>query len=322
MHISLSIPAEFTVTNHGYGVISQQIVASLQRLGHRVTFRDPTAPVELCIGQPYHWIWSSRDSHKIGLVAWESTVIPDKWKKRIGSCDELWTPSPVIAEWFEAEGYPAKVYEHGVDAEMWRPKLRNRYDSVKFLHIGEPAPRKGGQMVYDAFTELFGSDPSARLTIKSFGRHSIKQPSNHKPDRENVRVIREEVPEESLVRIVHGHDVLVYPSFGEGFGLIPLQAMATGMPVVCTEAWAPYRDLLIPDLRVKSTLGRSPWSFHTGKMFHPDKDDLRSRMKFAYDNIGSLAPQAYKLSPFVTKRYDWDRLTEKAFAPVVERFES
>jgi glycogen synthase len=39
-------------------------------------------------------------------------------------------------------------------------------------------------------------------------------------------VIHEGVPQESLVRLVAGADLLVQPSFHEGFGLPPLEAMA------------------------------------------------------------------------------------------------
>ncbi len=33
----------------------------------------------------------------------------------------------------------------------------NLNDVFRFLHVGEPAPRKGGQNVLDAFTKLFGN---------------------------------------------------------------------------------------------------------------------------------------------------------------------
>lgn len=325
MKISLTIPEEFTVTNHGYGIISQQIVHTLQRLGHTVPWKDPSAQVELAIGQPYNWVWSSRDSYKIGLAAWESTKIPRTWRPGLHMVDELWTPSPVIADVFKAEGYPAKVYEHGVGEEWIGSKRRSRDGKpIRFLHIGEPAPRKGGQLTYDVFKELFGNSDKATLTIKAFSQNTIRGKNNAHIFKEsrNVKVITEIMEEEALVDLVKRHDVLVYPSYGEGFGLIPLQAMATGMPVICTEAWAPYKQYLLPQLRVDSRLADSPWSIHTGQMWHPDRDSLARAMQHAADEFPAMAAAAYDIGKYIPNRYNWERLTEKAFAPIVNMIES
>jgi glycosyltransferase involved in cell wall biosynthesis len=325
MKISLSIPEQNTITTHGYGVASYGIVRSLQRLGHEVPFQDSTAPVELNFSQPYLWQWTSKSSYKIGMVAWESTKIPANWKPGLKTCDELWTPSPLMAEWFKAQGYPAKVYEHGVDSSVWTPRKRHRKAGpVKFLHIGEPAPRKGGQMTYDAFKELFADDDArATLTIKGFGSSRIRGTNNAHPWKEtrNVKVITEEYDEYQMVDLIHRHDVLVYPSYGEGFGLIPLQALATGMPVILSQGWAPYENVTLPELRVGTKLGPSPWpSMHPGNMFHPDAPQLEHAMAAAVNGIDEFAKQSFGRIPYIQKRWDWDRLTEKAFAPIVEKF--
>lgn len=325
MKISLSIPEEFTITNHGYGVISQQIVASLQRLGYHVPFRDASAPVELNIGQPYLWQWSSPDSYKIGLVAWESTDIPAKWRNDLATADEVWTPSPVVAEWFAEQGVQAKVYQHGVDTKMWKKKRRrivrqNGSSGIKFLHMGEPAPRKGGALAYHAFRDLYGNSNKARFTIKAHGYSTIRGRQNMQPWRElnNVTYIKDELPEEELVQLFHQHDVLVYPSYGEGFGLIPLQAMATGMPVICTEAWAPYKHLIIPELRVRSIMAESPWqNMHPGRVFFPGMNSLKDAMQFCVNNFDIVSARAFGNASLVEKEYNWDKLTAEAFKDFV-----
>jgi glycosyltransferase involved in cell wall biosynthesis len=329
MKISLSIPEEFTVTNHGYGVISQQIVASLQRLGHSVPYRSPEAQVELCIGQPYLWQWSSPDSYKVGLVAWESTKIPDKWWPGLKTADEVWTPSPIVQGWFAEQGLETKVYQHGVDMDFWTKKRRRRErvegsSAVRFLHIGEPAPRKGGRLVFHAFRDLFGNQPNkARLTIKVHGYSTIRGKQNVHPDRElnNVRMIKEEYDPQQMVDLVRRHDVLVYPSYGEGFGLIPLEAMATGMPVICTESWAPYKHLILPELRVSAMLGDSPWqNMHPGQVFFPGMNSIKDAMLFAANNLDTLGARAFGNTRLIAQQYSWDRLTEEAFAPIVAKY--
>lgn len=324
MKISFSIPEQNTITTHGYGQASYGIVRSLQRLGHEVPFQDSTAPVELNFSQPYLWHWSNPRGYKIGMSAWESSKLPNNWKAPMKSADEIWTPSPLIAKWFEAEGFPARVYEHGVDSTVWTPKKRHRKPGpVRFLHIGEPAPRKGGQMTYDVFRELFGGQGDvATLTIKGFGSSTVRGTHNAHPfiETPNVKVITDEYDEYQMVDLVQRHDVLVYPSFGEGFGLIPLQAMVTGMPTIISKGWAPYEVATIEPLRVKTKLGPSMWAMHTGEMFHPDRDDLAAAMQAAVAGIDELSKAAFSRVPYIQKRWDWDRLTEKAFAHIVEKF--
>lgn len=327
MKISLSVPESNLVTTHGYGAASFGIVRSLQRLGHEVPYKDSTAPVELNFSQPYLWHWTNMKAYKIGMAAWESTQIPNNWFQGLKFCDELWTPSPLMAKWFGDQGYPARVYEHGVDSTVWTPKKRHRRGGpVKFLHIGEPAPRKGGQMTYDVFKELYGNRGDvATLTIKAFGHSTVRGELNGHPFNElsNVKVITEEYDEAAMVDLVHRHDVLVYPSYGEGFGLIPLQAMVTGMPVIISEGWAPYEVVALPDLMVKTKLGPSPWpQMHPGNMFHPDRADLAEAMQAAVDRIDINSTKAFSRVPYIQKRWDWDRLTEKAFAHIVEQFGS
>lgn len=328
MKISLTIPEQNTITTHGYGQASFGIVKSLQRLGHSVPFKDPAAPVEFAFSQPYLWNWTNfRNQHKIGMVAWESNKIPKNWKPMMNTCDELWTPSPLVAEWFAAEGYPARVYEHGVDNTIWTPKKRHRRPGpVKFLHIGEPAPRKGGQMTYEIFRELFGGQGDvATLTIKGYGSSTVRGTNNYHPFKElsNVKVITDQFDEWELVSLVQSHDVLVYPSYGEGFGLIPLQAMVTGMPTIISKGWAPYENATLPGLRVNTTFGPSPWpDMHHGEMFIPDRDDLATAMQYAVDNIDEITKKAFGFVPYIQKRWDWDRLTAKAFAHIVEKFDS
>lgn len=344
MKISISVPAENQIANHGYGVATDGMIRSLVALGHEVVFRDPTAPVEINFIQPVNWEWSNPNAYHIGYVPWESTRLPAGWEEAMKAADEIWTTSPWCKWVFEKHGFAdVKVYMHGVDTlteDGWTRKRRRLEDDrpVRFLHMGEPASRKGGQLVYDIFNELFGSDPEGpTLTIKAHKHNTVRgvepieigtdgnlyvNPDNRKA---NVKLITGDMDTFQLVDLIHRHDVLVYPSWGEGFGLIPLQAMVTGMPVICTGAWAAYQHLLVPELKLSSRLVRSPWpDVHPGNMYEPNADELRAMLlTLAHPaDFDIFSIKAYGASFQVEKEFDWLTLTKRAWAHIVEKFET
>lgn len=336
MRISITTTDANTVANHGYGVAYHGITSTLEALGHEITYGDPTAPVELAFVQPGLWSWSNPTAYHIGYVPWESTRLPESWTKNMLLADEIWTTSNWCKRMFEKNGLEnVKVYHHGVDASTWTRKRRMPEGRpIRFLHIGEPAPRKGGQMVYDAFMDVFGDDGNtATLTIKAHGHNTVRGPElvtigtdgnlymTPENRRKSVKVISEEIPEHELVDLVRRHDVLVYPSWGEGFGLIPLQAMVTGMPTICTEIWAPYRTHLLPELRLPAKLVASPWpDMHPGNMYEPGAQELREIMADVAEDYNRYSLLAYAESFKVEQAFDWVTLTQNAFQNVIKNF--
>ena len=124
------------------------------------------------------------------------------------------------------------------------------------------------------------------------------------------------IPLEEMVTLFWTHDVLLYPSAGEGFGFIPLQALATGMPTICTEAWAPYQQFLGP-LALDSTPGPSRWDTeHPGTVFWPDEDQLRRHIETCYNEFPAMSDYYYAQAEAVREHYDWDRLTGQAIRKI------
>jgi len=294
---------------NGYGYATVNMYASLERLGYEHSPNDASADVEIWFDQPHHWQFSE-GPYKVGYHPWESTSIDPEWLEAMRKCDEVWTPSPIIADWYRAWGLPnVHVYEHGVDP-VWKIKHRKVVDTIRFLHVGGEAVRKGADITLDAFRAAFqGVRDDVELTLKMSNEGwNITRLGK-------VNIINRLVPESELIGIFHNHHVFVYPSWGEGFGLNPLQAMATGMPTICTGGWAPYKRLLDPDLTIDSKLVESPWpTIHPGQMFKPDFDDLVDKMRWAAENYEDCLNDALPRAFAVKQEYDWDDLTAKAFS--------
>lgn len=302
---------------NGYGYATQGMLASLDRLGYQVSQNDASADVEIWFDQPQHWKFSP-GTYKIGYHPWESTKLKDGWVEIMNKCDEIWTPSPLIAQWYKTDGVtvPIYVYEHGID-HIWNPEYRRERgdDKLRFLHVGAEATRKGGWDTLRLFRQAFGNNKDVELTLK------IVNSSWNNIDRiGKTNIINRVMSFPELQSLFYAHDVYVYPSYGEGFGLTPLQAIATGMPTITTPAWAPYARFLDPNLNVGSQLKKSTWQkIHPGYMLRPNFDEVIDRMRYAYDNYDDARAFAASKVDQIHSEYDWDTITKKVFGDLEKR---
>lgn len=307
--------------NDGYGYGTERILASLRNLGYEVTENDASADVGFVFNQPWHAKWFG-NQYRIILHPWESTLLMPDWPGMMNEADEVWSPSPLIAEWYRDYNNivkPIHVYEHGIDS-VWAPKPRVVNDTIKFLHVGGEAYRKGLTDTLKAFRTAFPDPPKAgvELTIK---RGKAGEGTNF--DQRGVHWINGPYPFDQQLDLHYQHHVFVYPSWGEGFGFNPFQAMATGMPTIMTAEWAPYERFVDPQLRVGASMVDSPWpNVHPGQMFKPDFDDLVDRMRWVVDNYEERHNFAQIQAPLIHEDYAWDAVTKTTFESLEKRLES
>jgi|LauGreDrversion4_2_1035121.scaffolds.fasta_scaffold69828_2 glycosyltransferase involved in cell wall biosynthesis len=321
--------------NTGYGYAGFHMVTSLQKLGYKVPYKYDKAPVQISFCQPQFFDHKS-NQYQIGYMPWESTEFKEGWLEELNSCDEVWTTSEWCKNIFIKAGIekPIYVYHHGIE-DIWTPLKRTRGNTLRFLHVGEPAPRKGGQMVLEAFMEVFGNDPSYRLTLKAHNQSTLRNHNKYNKNNifnniynindisniyNNISIITNEVTTSQLVGLFHTHHALLYPSYGEGFGFIPLQALATGMPTICTGEWAPYKNYL-HDLAVDSQYVDSPWHMmHPGLVVEPSYEDLKSKMIKVADDYETYSDKFFDQAKAVHEDYNWLQLTKNAFSRIEEKF--
>lgn len=317
--------------SQGYGVAGYGIVTALKKMGHEVPFNDPHADILLNFTQPTMYQFHNTGQYNIGYTPWESSKVDPAWVPRMNAVDEMWTTSPMVAQWFKDAGctQDIKIFEHGID-HRWQPRRRRPHRKIRFLHVGGETSRKGGQDTFDAFIEAFGkNNPNVTLTFKTNQHHlTIRKRENsflYNPTvySNNIKHVSGELPLDELIALFNMHDVFVYPSYGEGFGFMPLQALASGMPTIQTVSWAPYKQFVIPDLSVRDSEIDSPWRHeHPGKVLKPNFDDLVEAFLYAYEHFAALADIVYERAPKVHMRYDWYNLTKRQFDPVIAKVNS
>ena len=327
MKISFTGAPEWMDRHVGYGEASTHIYSAFKNAGVECLTKSKEANIGISFIQPSEYTFASHQ-YKIGYTPWESTEIFPNWKTPMNFVvDEIWATSEWVADVFSKHtDKPIFVYKHGVD-DSWVPKKREVDPSrpFRFLHIGEPASRKDAQSVVDAFIEIFGDDPNYELIIKCSRLNTtrIYDPITGNivgsPDAfyKNIKVIESFLSVEQINGLYDLCDVFVYPSWGEGFGFNPLQAMAKGIPTICTKEWATYWQYITMPL--ESTLHQSPWAAtHPGLMLKPDFRQLKEYMTKIKSDYNHYAEIAYRNAFLIHKDYNWTKVTEPAIKRLKE----
>ena len=106
---------------------------------------------------------------------------------------------------------------------------------VRFVYVGELTPRKGIDLLILAFAQLLESVPDALLTLigKGVDLEALKVLAKELGC-ERAVFFRGSVPYESVPAEMVRHDVFILPSRLDVFGLVVAEAVACGLPVICS----------------------------------------------------------------------------------------
>jgi glycosyltransferase involved in cell wall biosynthesis len=132
------------------------------------------------------------------------------------------------------------VIPYGVDSNKFPQKetYNMANGTLNIVFVGQMIQRKGLYYLLEAVKKL--NSPSINLTI--IGRGSIDYNLlNNYSSITNIKV-KINLNHSDLVKEFHSNDVLIFPSLVEGFGQVILEAMSSGLPVICTPNTA-GRDL-------------------------------------------------------------------------------
>jgi glycosyltransferase involved in cell wall biosynthesis len=117
-----------------------------------------------------------------------------------------------------------------------------RGERLRIVYAGELKDWKGARMALDAALALFETGAEADLVVLGEGPllAEMVAASHAHPNGDQVRYLGK-VPMAQLIEELHAGDVFLYPSFHHGLATIVLQAMLTGLPIVCIEGDATGR---------------------------------------------------------------------------------
>ncbi|SDT84681.1 glycosyltransferase [Desulfobacula phenolica] len=195
--------------------------------------------------------------------AWEESMLPFEWTQSFNRhLDGLPVLSKFIKKILVDNGVhlPITAAGCGIDhiqqrgqEQISQGQISNLSPDVyKFLHISSCFPRKGADLLLEAFASTFTSKDDVGLVIKTFPNihntieEQVKEIKKRFPDSPPIEIINKDLCASQIAGLYRQCDALVAPSRGEGFGLPMAEAMWHKLPVITT-AYGGQSDFCTPD---------------------------------------------------------------------------
>jgi glycosyltransferase involved in cell wall biosynthesis len=143
-----------------------------------------------------------------------------------------------VADEIRARDLPVQRIEivpNGVDLESFTPSCTTSDGAQQVLFVGRLVPQKGVAVLLQAFRAVLARCPDAKLVIAGDGEMELflKRVASYLGIRHRVSFVSWQTGT-SLVELYRKATCVVIPSFYEPFGIVALEAMACGCPVVAS----------------------------------------------------------------------------------------
>lgn len=214
------------------------------------------APVGIYVGYPAESSgWLAGHKHRILVTVCETDRLPPEWVHEANMATLVVVPSEWCAGVYRTAGVkvPVMVVPHGVShvltdsltAPTPTPTAPiQSAASPRLLHVSGalsfPA-RKGTSQLLLAFAELIEEGYRASLELKlpaaPIGVLKAVGDLNRRLKIPRIGLVQHKELHPALMPdFYRQYDAVIQPSRGEGFGMVPLEARAVGVPAVLTKA--------------------------------------------------------------------------------------
>jgi glycosyltransferase involved in cell wall biosynthesis len=230
-----------------------------------------------------------------------------------------------------------RIVPHGVDINVYRPLASEQRSVVRerlgwkdgfiFLNTSAMTDNKGIPLLLKSFAAVANRHPHARLVLKGldslYKSQDLLMSVARGLSAEELRVIQPRLgylggnaTQREMIELFQAADAYVSPYLGEGFNLPVLEAIACGLPAICTQGGS-TEDFITSEtaLRIESEM-RSLTTPEGQEKYYlmPDQDHLTVLMTQVIEDehwrlgVRSAGPA------HVQSRYTWaivvDRLLE------------
>lgn len=201
--------------------------------------------------------------------------------------------------------------KHNISTECiplgYNPNITYRVRDNKiftFMFAGILENRKGADIVIESFIELFANNMNVKLILKNSG--DLSHTNINLPDfknYKNIELIDGIISEEEMIELYYKADIGLAPYRAEGFGLIYLEMLASGIPVIISEDGG-CRDFVNSDYCLKIKCNQM------ATHLEPDKKHFKDLMTFVYENQNKVKDMG-KIAAERVKMFTWEKAMNK-----------
>jgi len=181
----------------------------------------------------------SVDSMTIDGLEWWATyeankVIVTTWSMRHEVCGHFKVPWDKV--WIIPNAVDAAKFQVDVDKGAVRQRYGVGWGEKLILYVGRLVAEKGVEYLIQAVPKISAKYPGAKFVIVGEGwlRGHLEWLANQTGQRWRINFTGF-IPDSELVALMRSADVLVVPSVYEPFGIVALEGMAAGVPVVASQ---------------------------------------------------------------------------------------
>ena len=185
----------------------------------------------------------------IALFFWEESWVPEEMiatlnKHYAGVIVTAWFVKKVLMDSgcalpIHVIALPLVANPHAQQSSAQDLARVSQHQAVNLLHVSSAFPRKGVDVLLQAFEQLAAADPALTLTLKTFPNpHNqvegwVEQYVSAK-HRERLHIIIEDYDAAQMAALYQGADIVVLPTRGEGLNMPAIEAGEFSRALVVT----------------------------------------------------------------------------------------
>lgn len=249
-----------------------------------------------------------KNSKIVSWAIYETISPPELWIESLNKTDFVLVPSQFCKKQFFKVKRPMSVVPHCLDINEWKSNsIKN--NKFTFLFLGTWQKRKGYDYLLEAWSKL---DLDAELWIKT---NYVKVAEKATRNFNNIKVFGNRKDIVSFMNLCH---CVVSPSRGEAFGLVPMQSLSLGIPIIVTNfgGFLDYASsknaLLLNPIEYKkiSILDNIP-QFRNKKWPILSSTELAKKMKFVYQYYSICKKMAERGQSKIHQEFNYNTIGNK-----------